>query len=577
MNKLAKILLGATSVAALSTAATGCKKLDETPYDFYAPENVYKTGDDAEAAIAGVYSDLNSYDFFTKPYWEWLSEDEDHIAGASFALNNIGAGNYISDYKTRQMFAGPYIVVTRANSVLERVPAIDMDKAQQNRILGEAHFLRAWSYFVLVRLFGPVPLRTASLASINETSLPRASVADVYKQIIDDLTQAETLMPYQGEAGAGTEGHANKGAAQALLAKVYATIGSASLKGAQVMVQGGKDNAFYTYNKDVVAGYEGFDSKQYYQLAKDEAAKLIASNKYSLFPNYMDLWKKANDNKVEHIFMEQTLRGNQQHTNFVSNYFTSGDLGGRGYLWMDSNFYRQFSPTDDRIQQGITHFWFEDYGNGHFYHYYPREDSLKIRTAGLAALPNPGKLPTYIVQINTKPGAAPQKGDTVFATYSDKAQILKYFVEGKTVAPNNPDGASDAINYPLLRYADVLLTYAEAENELNGNTADARKYFLQVRKRSNPTGTVAKDPLLDPTGLSQLAMRSAILAERAEELHFESNRRYDLTRWGIFTQVMSKLGIKQGINKVRDTKHLLLPLPIDETQSNTGISQNPGW
>jgi len=561
MNTLSKTLLAAASLALLAT--TSCKKLDEKPYDFYAPENVYKTADDAEAAIAGVYSDFNTYDWFTKPYWEWLSEDEDYVAGASFALNNIGAGNYLGDYKTALMFTGPYIVVARANSVLERVPAIEMDVVRKNRILGEAHFLRAFSYFILVRLFGPVPLRTTSLTSITDTKLPRAAVADVYAQIIDDLKQGETLMPYQGEAGSGALGHVNKGAAQALLAKVYATIGSASLKGAQMTVQGGKDNRPHTYSKDVVAGYEGFDSKQYYQLAKDEAGKLIASGKYSLFANYMDLWQKANDNLTEHIFMNQTLRGSLQHGNFVSEYFTSGDLGGRGYLWMDNNLYQHFSPVDERSQKGITHFWFEDYGQGPYYHYYPRTDSVKYRVVSITPLS-----PAHPVRL---------KGDTVLASYSAKAQILKYYVPGKPAAPKNSGGTPDATNFPLLRYADVLLTYAEAETELNGNTADARKYFVEVHRRSNKTATPAQDPLLNPTGLSQLQLRSAILEERAQELHFEANRRYDLIRWGIFLPVMSELGIRQSINKARTQKHLLLPLPNSEVSANTSIEQNFGW
>lgn len=561
MHTFNKLLVGAG--AALLLTATGCKKtLDEVPYDFYAPENVYKTADDAEAAIAGVYSDFNSYDWFTKPYWEFLSEDEDHIAGASFALTGIGSGNYLGDYKTPIMFTGPYAVIARANTVLERVPAISMDKTQQNRILGEARFLRAFSYFTLVKLFGPVPLRTASVTSITDTNIPRSPVADVYKQIIDDLQQGETLMPYQGEPGAGAPGHVNKGAAQALLAKVYATIGSASLKGAQMTVQGGKDNGFYTYNKDVVAGYEGFNSKQYYQLAKDEAAKLIASNKYALFPNYLDLWKKSSDNQVEHIFMEQTLAGNTTHSNFVNNYFTSGDLGGRGYLWMDTNFYQQFSPYDDRVTKDVTHFWFEDYGNGHFYYYYPRTDSVKY----------------HIVSINTKTGARPAKGDTTFARYQNKAQILKYYIPGKPVAPNNDDGNYGAINYPLLRYADVLLLYAEAENELNGNTADARKYYLQVRRRSNQTVAVAQDPLLDPSRLSQLQMRSAIFAERAQELAFESDRRYDLQRWGVYLQVMNQIGLsRQQVLKSRDPRTLLVPLPVAEVLANPSVTQNAGW
>ena len=561
MNNFPKLLLGAG--AALLLTATGCKKtLEEVPYDFYAPENLYRTGDDAEAAIAGVYSDFNSYDWFVKPYWEFLSEDEDHIAGADFALNNIGAGNYLGDYKTPIMFQGPYTMIARANTVIERVPAIQMDKVQQNRIIGEAYFLRAFSYFTAVKLFGPVPLRIASVTSITDTNIPRSSVADVYKQIIADLQQAETLMPYQGEPGSGALGHANKGAAQALLTKVYATIGSGSLKGAQMTVQGGKDNKFYTYTKDVVAGYEGFDSKQYYQLAKDEAAKLIASGKYSLFPNYMDLWKKANDNQVEHIFMEQTLAGNADQTNFVNNYFTSGDLGGRGYLWMDTNFYQQFSPLDDRVIKDVTHFWFEDYGTGPTYYFYPRSDSAKY----------------YLVSIKTKPGAKPVKGDTVLARYQNKAQILKYYVPGKPIAPNNPDGNFAATNYPLLRYADVLLLAAEAENELNGNTADAQKYYLQVRRRSNQKVTAAQDPLLAPDKLNQLQMRSAIFAERAQELAFESDRRFDLQRWGVYLQTMNEIGLsKQNIIKNRDPRNLLVPLPVAEVLANPAVTQNPGW
>ena len=563
MNNLSKFLLGAASVALLG--AVGCNKLDEKPYDFYAPGNVYSTAADAEAAIAGVYTDLNSYDFMVKPYWEWLSEDDDVVAGPSWALSNIGAGNYQGDYKTPRMYTGPYVMISRANSVLENVPQIDMDEAQKNRILGEAHFLRAWSYFVLVRLFGPVPLRTTTIKDIAEANVPRAPIADVYKQIIDDLQQGEDLMPYQDGAGAGALGHANKGAAQALLTKVYATIGSAALAGAQLTVRGGADNAPHTYAKAVVPGYESFDSRAYYQLAKAEAAKLIASGKYSLFPNYMDLWQKANDNLVEHIFMAQTLPGSIQHTNFVSRYFTVGSLGGGGYLWMSTDFYRQYSPYDDRVQKSITHFWFDAFDPAkpleRSYHYFPREDSAKY----------------HIVSINTKTGEAPQKGDTTYATFDNKAYSLKYYVPGKPVTPNNPE-SPDAINYPLLRYADVLLLYAEAENELNGNTADARQYYLQVRQRSNPNVTAAQDPLLNPAGLTQLEMRSAIFAERGQELYFESDRRYDLNRWGVFLPVMNAIGVSnQNVIKTRTDRSLLLPLPQNEVLSSPQIKQNPGW
>ena len=89
MKNLHKFLFSGAFLSALC-ATPGCKSvLDEKPYDFYAPENLYKTSEDAEAAITGVYSeftDIGNYDYFVKPYWEWLSEDEDHVAGASFEI-----------------------------------------------------------------------------------------------------------------------------------------------------------------------------------------------------------------------------------------------------------------------------------------------------------------------------------------------------------------------------------------------------------------------------------------------------------------------------------------------------------
>ena len=547
MKNIHRIILGGFFLTLLTT--TSCKdQLEETPYDFYSPENLYKSQEDAEAAITGVYSeltDVGNYDFFVKPYWEWLAEDEDHVAGASFALGGIGAGNYQGDYKTERMYKGPYVLILRANSVLERVPGIEMDEVVKARILGEARFMRAWAYFHLVRLFGPVPIRTTVVKSVTDTNIPRSSVEDVYKLILEDLTQAEVDVPYAGEPGAPVVGRANKGAVQALLAKVYLTMGSGSLKGAQLTVQGGKDNGFYTYNKSVVAGHEGFDSRANYQLARDAAARLIASTKYSLFPGYMDLWQKANDNKVEHIWMVQTQPGSAIHGMELSHWFTAASLGGRGFLHMDDNFYHSFTRrTDTRILEGVTHRWFENNATNPNWLYYPREDSAFYKDAPGVARP---------------------------ATFSNKGYITKYFYPGK---PFN-SGGLDATNYPLLRYADVLLMFAEAENEVNGPTAAAKDALNQVRRRSNKD---APATFFDLSARNQQQLRSDIFAERGKELHFESNRRFDLIRWGVYLEVMNKIGTSaQNINKSRDPKTLLLPLPLNEISSSPAIVQNPGY
>src|SRR5699024_3093812 len=117
-------------------------------------------------------------------------------------------------------------------------------------------------------------------------------------------------------------------------------------------------------------------------------------------------------------------------------------------------------------------------------------------------------------------------------------------------------------NYPFLRYAEVLLMFAEAENEVEGGpTARAYNALNSVRQRSNAA------PLT--RGLSQQQFRSAVFNERGKEFYQENNRRYDLIRWGIYLQAMNDLGTVEGVIKSRSNKHLLWPIPRDEVNSNS--------
>ena len=165
-------------------------------------------------------------------------------------------------------------------------------------------------------------------------------------------------------------------------------------------------------------------------------------------------------------------------------------------------------------------------------------------------------------------------GSTRLASFNNKAQIKKYFYPGKPMPPSNGESL-DATNYPLLRYADVLLMFAEAENELNPASQAARDALNQVRRRSNATAPAA---FFDLSAKNQLQLRSEIVGERGRELHFEANRRFDLIRWGVYLQAMNKIGTSaQSVNKSRDPRTLLLPLPVNEIASSPAITQNPGY
>ena len=116
--------------------------------------------------------------------------------------------------------------------------------------------------------------------------------------------------------------------------------------------------------------------------------------------------------------------------------------------------------------------------------------------------------------------------------------------------------------------------YAEAENEVNGPSADAYRYVDSIRLRSHASAS--------PVGMTQDQMRSWIFEERGREFVFEAQRRYDLLRWGVYLPVMNALGVViQGndrISKVRSSRNLLFPISTDEINTNTALGgNNPGW
>ena len=190
------------------------------PTDVLAPENFYASGADAVSAVNAVYSQTQWVYFF---YWYQSDVASDDI----FATSNFGAdGHQLASYtfdptlwSIDNVWSNAYITINRANIVLDRVPAIVMDPVQRDRVLGEAHYLRALMNFELVRLFGDVPLIEHEAKSVADAQVPRAPAAQVYALIVSDLQTAITQLP---ASYSGTDlGRATSGAAQSLLAKVY--------------------------------------------------------------------------------------------------------------------------------------------------------------------------------------------------------------------------------------------------------------------------------------------------------------------------------------------------------------------
>jgi len=263
------------TVIVLLLVVVACRKeLDLEPHQIYY-DNFYKTSEDAVSAINAVYDVLGSVSQYSNNLWliqDIASDDCDARATLNdpnlheFDTYSLESNNkYLS-----AIWQGSYLGISRANVVLQKVPEIPMDSALQQRILGEARFLRALYYFNLVRLFGDVPLVTVPVSSdLEEDEIypVRTSADDIYRQIREDLSLAASVLPLR-YTNPGDKGRATKGAALGILSKVYLT------------------------NKDWTNAYQ-------------TASEVIGSNVYSLHADYTANFKEANKNGKESVFEVQ--------------------------------------------------------------------------------------------------------------------------------------------------------------------------------------------------------------------------------------------------------------------------------
>ena len=256
------------------------------------------------------------------------------------------------------------------------------------------------------------------------------------------------------------------------------------------------------------------------------ARAVIDSKAYSLVLNFADLWLIKNKNGPEHIY-------SIQFGGLKRNLFTS-----------------QSRPSGIGVESGIN-YW---YSTPDFMTTFSDSDARKK--------------PTFLTQVTV--GTTTYRYDTLPGFFGDKRPRFpkpmpyygKFYDANGSIANNN--GRTD-LNWPIYRYAEVLLLFAEAENEANGPTADAYSAINQVRAR-------AKLPPL--AGLSQDQFRDAVHQERSWELAFESKRLFDLKRWGTFYSVLSQDPVaKIGVQSFM----VFLPIPQREIDLDPALGQNTGW
>lgn len=504
-------------ITAATLFATGCSRdfLEVPPQGQLTEELARQDPQAANKLVGGVYNSLYFGGFGpTTVGFLWVMANDvasdDADKGSTPGDFNVGGAGDIDNFRHdannfifNNIWNGHYAAIVQTNKAIAVLEESNFEAARKNQLLGEVRFLRGLYYFNLVRAFGGVPKIDRPLGpeeGNSDLAQTRASRDEIYNLIISDLEFAAANLPQKGEAGTQL-GRATKGAAQAYLAKVY----------------------LYQRN---------------WQKAFENAGAVVNSNRYSLVSDYATIFRErpaggpvpGGNNNAESVFEVQT--GINLGENAVSPLFSNGQgPRGRGG-WNDLGFGLN-SPSADLAS------------------FYETGDT---RRSGSIIFINPtvaGNSPGTVLWDGFR---IPSQDSVENPRYSYKAYHSP-IAESPQLTANKDTKPK---NIRLMRYAEVLLIYAEAAANL-GNVGEATRALNLVRARAGltpSTGTIAN-----------------IWQERRAELALEQDRFFDLVRQGRAGQVLRAHG-----KAFVDGKHELFPIPQAQRDLSGGrLTQNPGY
>lgn len=552
--------------AVLLTGTTSCLK--EEILDTPNP-SIIKNEDDVTAVIRGAYAELNDAAAFKYQGMMMLFLGADDIYTQAGSELGAYGSKIFTGANTQAFWNRLHATVADANALMDALGKLELDSEFEKRAYGEAYFLRAFSYYYLVRLYGGVPIRTEPITINSNFYLPRNTVDEVYAQIFADLKKASEQLPLYSQISGAELGRASKGAAQAILAQAYLTYGNQlSLKG-----QSGTEQ---------------------YQNAVLYADSVINSGQYKLLNNYGDLF----DITKESAAYDEVLFGVRFQV----------DQQARAQPAAGSEFALRFGAPNTHFISGNG-----AVGNG--------DGTMRImpwivdyyRTGDYAT----GTGATKVIDYRNEK-AFYQKGfnsnqNKYYAVYPNIPAAGEGAIEtpllSKYIDPNGKDARNNGNDLFIIRFAEVYLIKAEAENELNGPTMDALNAFNRVRARARRAdGTARAVPADLPAGLTQDEFRMKIFDERGLELIGEGQRWFDLVRmrspqsasqtmyeyqfltvlpakpktlpkYLAATKKYSSSGaVYATALNVTVPKFLLYPVPSGEITVNPNFGgQNPGW
>lgn len=481
---------------------SGCKEyLDVQPKSQISIADAFSNVANATNAVIGVYDELmgdNGYGIRINMYYPYDSDEM--IVSGNLDNGRRGIGRYqllLTNTEIRNPFLQLYRGIEKANLCIEQIPQMplynngsDAEKKELRRLHGEVLTLRAQFLFELIRNWGDVPAPMIPAYKQEDLFIPQSNRDETYAKLIEDLKVATDLVPWRTEIPVRNE-RITKGAVKALRAKLALFRGGYALR----------SNGKMERNADYLT---------YIKIARDECADLMARRgDHTLNPSFEDVWRKLTsfqyDPAGEIIFEVGAGGSNSNSDSRMGNYngpsvnaASRFGTGGGGLLVLPNYFYA-FDSTDTR-----------------------RDVTTTVYAIAATNVKSPRRL-----------------GEITDGKFRKDWRVP--LLPGTALNPG--------YNWPLIRFSDVLLMFAETENELNGApSAAAIAAFEEVRKRAfrGNLGRVGVTPA-DKDGFF-----NAIVNERLLEFGSEGIRKYDLLRWNLLAQKIAEA--RQRIQDIRDAR-----------------------
>lgn len=471
MNK--KILFGCLFAASVLTTTTSCSDfLDEDPKGQMSEANVFKSQADLDASIHTIYEKLNQTQSWTNPmYPQW--QGDDMTANPSSNKQAVAALDVFSsdgeNKGVKDAWSQHFALIKACNWVIENASKTPTSQEEINIALGNAHFWRAYAYFYMVRIFGPLPMVVTTDPSA--TNVAPSSVEEIYNLIVEDLKKAEGWLPTSYSQAPrnhdGVDAWVTKQATQATLSAVYMAM----------------------------AGYPLNKGKEYYALAAAKAKEVIDNN--GTYGFYNDpVWNHVYS--MGHNYNKETILG-------IDNNWNSGSWDHDSELTSCCRF--------EGLGDGG---WGDAWGEIAFWKRYPE---------------GPRKDAVYAPKITFQDGATITKvcnwwdldaeGKPVVEAYHPMFAIYTVNCDGDNLAKEkfapynylepNYTNMTNGRRHRLIRYAELLLWYAESAARSGGDLAKAKEYLREVRKRA--VTDVENVTLSDGTKVAIANMTADQLAE----------------------------------------------------------------